>query len=86
MINKTFEYFFRQAKPRTHFKIKKKNKDLSSEEYRFQKPKNKNWIPAINYHSIETFIEAKRSKIQEKIEKAWPLKYSILTIKERKDK
>ena len=42
MINKTFEYFFRQAKPRTHFKIKKKNKDLSSEEYRFQKPKNKN--------------------------------------------
>ena len=42
MINKTFEYFFRQAKHRTNFKIKKKNKDLSSEEYRFQKPKNKN--------------------------------------------
>ena len=82
MINNKVEYFFRQTK--LHSFQNKNNKNLSSEEYRFKKPKNKNLIPAINHHSIETFIEATSFEIQEKVKKAWPLKFSILTVKERK--
>ena len=36
-----------------------------------------------NHHSIETFIEATRNEIREKIEKKRPSKYSNLTAKER---
>ena len=83
MINKHLEYFFRQTKIQAHFKIKK-NKNLSSEEYRFKKPTNKNWIPTNNHHRIEIFIEATRNEIQEKAKKSRPLKYSRLKIKEQK--
>ena len=82
-IKKQFEHFFRQVKLRAYFK-NKKNKNLSSEEDRFKKPTNKNWIPTNNHHSIETFIEATRNEIKEKVEETQPLKYSNLTIKERK--
>ena len=68
MINKKVEYFFGQTK--LHSFQNKKNKNFSSEEYRFKKPKNKNLIPAINHHSIETFIEATRFEIQGKVKKA----------------
>ena len=67
-INKQFEDFFRRIKLRAYFK-NKKNKNLSSEEDRFKKLTNKNWIPTNNHHSIETFIEAKHSEIQEKTKK-----------------
>ena len=82
-INKQFEDFFRRIKLRAYFK-NKKNKNLSSEEDKFKKPANKNWIPTNNQHSIETFIEATRNEIQEKTGKTRPSKYSNLTIKERK--
>ena len=68
MINNKVEYFFRQTK--LHSFQNKNNKNLSSEEYRFKKPKNKNLIAAINHQSIETFIEALRSEIQVKVKKA----------------
>ena len=38
-----------------------------SEEDRFKKPTNKNWICPNNHYSIETFIEAARYEIQEKV-------------------
>ena len=33
------------------------------------RPKKNNWIPTKQHHSIETFIEATRNEIQQKIEK-----------------
>ena len=72
-INKQFEDFFRQIKLRAHFK-NKKNKNLSSEEDRFKKQTNKNWIPTNNHRSREIFIEATRNEIQEKTEKTRPSK------------
>ena len=82
-INKQFDDFFRRIKLTAYFK-NKKNKNLSSEEDRFKKPTNKNWILTNNHYSIGTFIEATRSEIQEKVEKTRPSKYSNLTIKELK--
>ena len=82
-IKKQFEDFFRQIKLRAYFK-NKKNKNLSSEEDRFKKPTNKNWIPTNNHHSIGTFIEATHNEIKEKVEETRPSKYSNLTIKELK--
>ena len=70
-------------KLRAYFK-NKKNKTLSSEKDRFRKPTNENWIPTNNHHSIETFIQATRNEIKEKVEETPPLKYSNLRIKERK--
>ena len=82
-IKKQFEDFFRQIKLRAYFK-NKKNLDLSSEEDRLKKPGNKNWIPTNNHQSIETFIEATRNEIKEKVEETRPLKFSNLKLKDRK--
>ena len=38
-----------------------------------------------NHHRIKTFTKTTRSDIQEKLEKARPLKYSNLAIKEQKE-
>ena len=72
-INNQFEDFFRRIKLRAYLK-NKKNKNLSSEEDRFQKSTNKNWIPTNIHHSIETFIEATPNEIQNKTEKNTTIK------------
>ena len=65
-INKQFEDFFRLIKLKVYFK-NKKNKDLYSEEDRFKKQTNKNWIPTNNHHSIETLKQhAMKSKKKSK--------------------
>ena len=83
-INKQFEDFLRRTKLKVYFK-NQKNKNLSSKEGRFIKPTNKNWITTNKHHNIETFIQATRNKIQDKIEKTrTPSKLLNLTIKEQK--
>ena len=82
-INKQFKYFFRRTKLKAYFR-NQKNKSLSSEENEFKKLTNKNWVTTKKHHNIETFIQAIRNEIQDKIEKTRPSKYSNLTTKEHK--
>ena len=63
---------------------KKKIKSSLLKKDRFKKPTNKNGIHTNNHHNIETFIEATRNEIQDKIKKTRASKYSNLTVKERK--
>ena len=60
--------FYRRIKLKAHFK-NSENKNRFTEEEIFRKPTNKTWTPNNNHHSIETFIEATRNEINNKIEK-----------------
>ena len=84
IINKQFEDFLRRTKLKAYFK-NQKNKNHSSKKGRFIKPTNKNWITANKHHNIETFLQATRNKIQDKIGKTrTPSKHLNLTTKEQK--
>ena len=75
--------FYRRIKLKAHFK-NSENKNCFTEEEIFRKPTNETWIPNNNHHSIETFIEATRNEINNKIEKKKQLNYSNLSVKEQK--
>ena len=83
-INKQFEDIFRRTKLRAYLKKIIIIKSSLLKKDRFKKPTNKNGIHTNNHHNIETFIEATRNEIQDKIKKTRASKYSNLTVKERK--
>ena len=66
-LSKELGDFYRRIKLKPHFK-NPENKALFTEEDMFRKPANKIWVPNNNHCGIETFIEATRNEINNKIE------------------
>ena len=59
--------------------------DKKKSDRQLQKPRNKNWSPTNNHHSIEKFIEAARNNVKEKIEKKATIKIFQPVIKKTKN-